>query len=228
MRRFVSLLIFSLASFGATQAVSAQAPRDVMIVSTIPLRYLEPEAAAMFVGPYIQLGEGMASVAGGNIRGVTLRANAEVTRRIESLLREQDHARASVVLRFQLIRTSDSVQHDPALVDVDATLRSLLRFKGYRLAGEALTVVDDREDFRAGLPGRLSVSGSVEAIDSTDGRVKLQISLSGDSRVATRETLISTGLTVPIGQTVVLGTSNADGTTYVLTVRPERPASGKQ
>jgi hypothetical protein len=203
------------------------------VVTTIPLRYLDPEGAARFVMPYILSGEGRVSVAGGNIRGITLRETADVTRRIEALLREQDRARMSVVLRFQLIRATDTLAHDSALADVDSTLRSLLRFKGNRLAGEALTVVDERQDFRAGLPGRMSVDGEISGIDAVDGRVQMKVSLSGDARMilskdATgREVLISTGLTVPMGHTVVLGTSNAEGSTYVLTVRPERAGKGK-
>jgi hypothetical protein len=153
----------------------------------------------------------------------------------DSVLKSYDHAPATLVFEFMLIAATDSAVSDPSIGEVDGELRQLLKFNGYRRLAQATSVVAENADFTSTLSaadlGAFTVQGGVRRI--RDGRVPVQIQLrSGTTQVVmgvatsptTRE-LLSTAMTVPLGQTVVLGTAAgyAGVAALILTVKPELP-----
>lgn len=234
-----------LLAFTAFRAAPAQRDAAVLSVRTFHLKQLAPDQAAKLISPYVQGANSGVFSAGGNVRAITVRASASILAVVDSVLRANDHTPATVMLRFQLIAAEDSVVHDAAIADIDKALRGLFRFRGYRLLAEGAAAVAEGSDGfiltmnAASEPpqlARFTVTGHVGNLTSTAAghSVDLRISLTGP-RVkdgvggAASSTEFNTGITVPIGQTVVLGSAAASGTagTVILAVRadlvPDRP-----
>jgi type II secretory pathway component GspD/PulD (secretin) len=242
MRRMFVVVTASLMMSGA---LSAQERADPVIIRLFPLQYISNSSAAKLIAPFVpQYPSHGVFEAGSAVRGITVRSSKDVIDRVDSLLKANDRAPVTVVLRFQLIAALDSAVTDQTIpADVQTSLRDLFRFGGYRLLAQGSTAVSKSpyEVTMAHDDERYSISGGVEDIRvraaspgaRSDGNasVELHVRLTGtfDTRgpfgAATRNTqsLLSTGLTVPIGQTVVLGSAaGSDGRrALILTVRPE-------
>ena len=228
MRRlFHSLLLTAVVLVPA--AVSAQSSSE-LVTRTITLEYLTPSDAARLVAPYVQSAKGGAYSAGEGVRAITVRETPARLAEIESIIRTQDHApsRQAVRLHFQLIRADATPENDPRIAGVDSTLRGLLRVTGLHLEGEAITQVDQGSSFQVGLPKSFSIQGDCRTVTpGAAGTVRIGVSLQRPKERTfptepPTETLISTGLTMPFGQNVVLGTTSSDGIVYVLAVQAER------
>jgi hypothetical protein len=234
-------------------SLCAQNPMDRIGVRTFPLQSLSPKDAADLVAPYTMFVPGAGVYeAGGALRAITVRGTSEMLARVDSILRANDHPRATLVMRFQLIAASETAARDPAISDVDTELRSLFRFAGYRLLSQGTAVVNEAEMFSLLMGGAngdvLRLSGSVFAtrpagkqplyvVDgvvsspASKGTAQIAISLTRmiattngtGVRMPTLETLLTTGLTVPLGQTVVIGSAayGASIPAIILVVRPE-------
>ena len=229
----------------------AQEPQAPLITRTIPLHHLASVDAARLVSPYIRSPQGGVYEATA-IRAVTVRETAETLARIDSLIRENDRSPTVLSFRFQLIAADDTPARDPAIDSLDTMLRSLFRYRGYHLLGQGTTTAGESEVFSLTMAGgddRYELTGEVVTVQpggagsnapviiidgtpqssSDRGSVRVRVRL---GRVADgtyqgkplqSETLLTTGLTVPIGQTVVLG-SAAPGRrnqAVILTIRPE-------
>lgn len=232
MPRSFSTFLLSVLLLFTPPSLRAQAGPP-LVTRTITLQYLTPSDAARLVAPYVQSAMGGAFSAGDGVRAITVRETAGRLAEIEGIIREQDHApvRRAVRLHFQLIRADASPEHDPRIAGVDSTLRGLLRVTGLHLEGEAFTQVDEGASFHVGLPKSFTIEGDCRAIvpgtAGTTGTVRIAVSL---QRPKVRsfpteppmETLIGTGLTLPYGQNVVLGTTSSDSVIYVLSVQAER------
>ena len=157
---------------------------------------------------------------------------------------------SSMLLRFQLIRPIATRTTDKALMPIDSVLRDLFQWPGYQLLAQSALTLDMPMRIEWGGTGAststqtmLNVEGnaydlSVRA-DTTEfapQRVKLTVSLVGLSHAAAtksvvatpadRKTLLSTTVTVNLGRTVVLGSTQPGGGrggmsgTLILTVSP--------
>ena len=227
IRPIASLLLSALLL--APPALPAQASPE-LVTRTISLEYLTPSDAARLVAPYVQSSMGGAFSAGEGVRAITVRETPARLAEIESIIRKQDHApvHQAVRLHFQLIRADSSSQRDARIADVDSTLRQLLGVTGLHLEGEAVTQVDEGADFHVGLPRTFSIEGACRAISSgAEGRVRINVTLERPKArmfqaEPSKETLIGTGLTIPYGRNVVLGTTTSEGAVYVLSVQAER------
>jgi hypothetical protein len=236
MRRSSLAMLLALALVPPA-ALRAQDPSREIVVRTFTLQNLSPKDAADLISPYVShIQMGGVYEAGGALRAITVRATAGVIARVDSLLRANDRPRAAVVFRFQLIAASDSAVRDPAISAIDAELRGLFRFAGYRLLSQGTVTANDRESYTLTMRGSdgvvFDLSGNVFAIQTSGGKGSAQISVhlseKGNFQPPQRQnyragTLVSTGLTVPFGQTVVLGSavSSGDAPALILTVRPE-------
>lgn len=224
-RSFASLLLPAL-MLCAPLSLRAQTSPE-LVTRTITLEYLTPSDAARLVAPYVQSAKGGAFSAGDAVRAITVRETAARLAEIESIIRKQDHAplRQAVRLHFQLIRADSSPARDQRIAGVDSTLRSLLAVTGLHLEGDAVTQLDEGASFNIGLPKSFRIQGDCRAIVA--GTVRLGVSLVRPKERTfptedPTETLIGTGLTVPFGQNVVLGTTSSDGVIYALSVQAER------
>jgi hypothetical protein len=251
MRRTYTAVALCI-SLLAGGALNAQNPLAGIAVRTFTLQSLSPKDAADLVSPYTMFVPGAGVYeAGGALRAITVRGTSEMLARVDSILRANDHPRATLIMRFQLIAASENAARDPAISDVDTELRKLFRFAGYRLLSQGTAITNEGQNFnltmggvngealklagfvvatRAAGNGPLYVVDGVVSSPAAGGTAQLSIALERDIQrfvngAATHATeiLLSTGLTVPLGQTVVLG-SAAYGATIpaiILVVRPE-------
>jgi len=241
MRRIV-LFLSALLTFSATSSAQATGsaltprPRGAgMEVRQYTLQVLSGSEAALLLTPFVPVGDG-----GGVWRSGSSVISVVGTKRTlavaDSVLKSYDHPPATLVLRFMLIAATDSAVTDPGIGEVEGELRRLLKFNGYRRLAEATSVVAETQGFTATMSAadrtEYTVDGGVKSV--RDGRVGIGISLrSGTTGMmmgvpTSRDTrqLLSTALTIPLGQTVVLGTAAGDKgmAALILTVRPELAA----
>lgn len=232
--RQYSALVFLLAA--APAAIAQQKPQQPDINErTFKLVHLGPESAAKLVAPYVHPMYGAGVFEAGGIRAITVRETPQVLSRIESLLKEHDHAPATIVLRFQLIAAESIQTRDPAISGVESQLRSLFRFPGYRLLSEATAMAGMYEEFKLLIPAgeeRLELTGNVGSVSVGDAEpsVHLRVSLERPVPIVDAQSggvmaggLLGTGLTIPLGQTVVMGSTTPGGKimALILVVRPE-------
>ena len=246
------------ALFVAAGGMEAQSTLETR---TIELRHLKPAEAVKLLSPYIKSTGGGVFDVSASMPIVTVRDTPENLTLMERVLAKYDHTPATIRLVFQLIEADtgpklvSASNSRPLPVDLDSTLRSVLRFPAYRVighgiatAGEASWVTQklanaehgDTYDLNAEI-GLIRLGENVSAglssvgigqVDSTaTGTVSIKVTLSKiGSLIASREnisrpseTIISTGLDVPLGHMVVLGTAatRTTGKALILTVKPE-------
>ena len=216
-------------------SVSARAPG--MEAHTYSLQLLSGDDAARLLMPYVPFDGGgglFAASSAGGVRAITVVGNTRTHAVVDSVLKEMDHSPATIVFHFMLIAATDSVVNDASIGEVDGELRRLLRFNGYRRVSEATAMVAEANRFRSTMSspelGDFTVEGSTRYVRG--GRVSLEISLEsgtgtptivGGGIVQMPKPLLSTSLSIPLGQTVVLGTAAGDKgvAALILTLRLE-------
>ena len=201
-------------------------------VRTFDLQRLEGPEAAALVSPYVYTDREGAPGSMSHTEGVlTVREMPENLNRIADVLATYDEAPAAVTLNFQLIEANGFSGGNEAFADVESELRSLLRYEGYRLVGDAVLQV--REGGRALLRiDRIGDGGPAEEppfqlevwvaqIAGTDGNRAADIAV--QLRHPWYENLLDTRVHVAGGKSMVLGTTSAglaDAEAMILVVRP--------
>ena len=128
---------------------------------------------------------------------------------IGRVLAEYDVAHPAVRFHFQLIEADGFTASDPAIAEVEAELRKVFQFRGYRLAAEATISVTNYAEFHQRLAGSNDVFQIEGNVDWTRGdlihleNVRLVQQDAGD--------LLMTSMNVRPGQTLVLGSSPKAG-----------------
>lgn len=225
-----------------------QSVKSVLEVRTFTLKYLDPEIAAQFISPYVDHIQQGGVFKAGAVRGVTVRAYSSVMWRVDSLLKATDREPASVRLRFQVVAAIDSsVSADPNLGGIEEELRSVLRFRGYRLLAQGVISTAENRTSEITLSDANSspflVNFFTDRVDGGDrGTVKLNIALQGwpfrDTAPGHRTgtPILSTSMTMPINQSVVVGSgsgtviktgSNEPRQQVLLLVVRAEPVAGK-
>lgn len=246
--RFARLSIAALLTLASTRATAQQqsdtsrkAPaasavrQSDFIVKTVTLHHLSSGEAMKLLSPYsVSPGGGVFEVP--NVRAVTIREVPRIYSDMMNVLEKYDREPASVVLNFQLVAAEPTNTRDPAVAGIDSLLRNVLKFSGYRLLGTAVATTGENHVVTQTIAGdneilSLSVAVSDVRVDGNDASVNLGVSLERPAVPATtsaygrpRVDLLSTRVTVPMGQTVLLGTSaidNGKGSGLILTVRPQ-------
>ena len=210
---FAAILLPSLgAAQDSARAVAVSAAREPLPVRTFTLRRLDQSQAGRLVSPYIQT-PNAGVFPGASSHEITVRAPQQMLRLVDSLLRAHDRPAATVSLRFQLYAAMDS-GGDPLPQDIGPALRSAFRFSGYRLVSQGSISTSEDGNFSTTLGAAAMhggavyrVNGRVEAIAGTaNASLPLTIRLSEAAPGGgPGPEVFSTGLTVPLGQTVVLG-----------------------
>jgi hypothetical protein len=186
------------------------------------------------LSPYSQsVGGGVYEVSS-NVRAVTIREVPRIFAEMMAVLAQYDREPATVTLNFQLIAAENTTKRDPLVASLDSLLRGVLKFTGYRLLNTSVASASENSHLSQSLSAdgetfTLSVDVTDLRIDGSNASVHLSVALQRDAtRGQPPATVLSTGVTVPIGQTVVLGTSaTRDGPIYVVDgVRSENPDSG--
>ena len=239
-------ILAALLLLGLPVVARSQDPRDLP-VRTFKLQNLRPEDAAKLLGPYVNAPNGGVFDAG-SINAITVRETHSVLALVDSLLRLHDRPRAVVTMRFQLIAALDSNFRDPGIAGIDAELRKLFRFPGYELIGEGTARTEERSEYTMSLstkakalsnpPGgsgrqeffaeAFQIRGWVEGVEgSGDARtVRINVALQSAMQGKDAPDLLRTGLTMPVGQSVILGSSRPlnsfrSRAALILVVQPE-------
>jgi hypothetical protein len=213
VRSSLSVLILALAG-----ACGSGGP--TLDKQTFVLRVLTPEEAATMIRSSFPSESGKLALRPGE-HYITVWETPENLEKIAGLLAERDRL-ATVRLSFRLIQANGATTGDPALADVEPTLRSLFRFQGYRLVGEGVVAAIEGSQFSQTLWAgtlRYELDGKIERLwgrgDSATVPLDVQLTLiPGRFR---------TSVSVPIGKTAVLGNVQAGPTrtVLILAVRPE-------
>jgi hypothetical protein len=243
--RFARLAIVTVLTLVSTRAMAQQQSDTTrkagsavrqgdFIVKTVTLRHLSSGEAMKLLSPYsVSPGGGVFEVP--NVRAVTIREVPRIYSDMMSVLEKYDREPASVVLNFQLVAAEPTNTRDPAVAGIDSLLRGVLKFSGYRLLGTAVATTGENHILTQTIAGdsetlSLSVAVNDVRVEGNDASVNLRVSLERPAVQATTTTygrpradLFSTGVTVPMGQTVLLGTSASENgqRALILTVRPQ-------
>ena len=212
-------------------------------VKTIPLHHLSNSDAVLLLTPYVT-GHGGVYPVGSSIRAVTVRGTAGTIAEVERLLAQYDRSPVTVSLSFQLIQADNSSRRDATLAGVDSVLRGVLKFTGYHLLTAAVVNVSEgsmaSQTMTAdGVDYRLSYELTEIAGANADATIRVRVSLQKVGLIAiggartVDPILLSTGVTIPLGHTVVLGSSAeaaspaGENRALILTVRPQVTPAGK-
>ena len=180
----------------AMLALAACDNRRGMVVRTYELHRLSYQEAETLITPYVTEG-GMIS---GRNRLMTVRERPPRLDSIGAILRRYDGAPQAVSLHFQVIEAGDFAGSDSAIARVEAPLRELFRYRGYRLVGDLTVRTEEGQSFGQTQPG-LRVHGSVTEVSA--GQVTLDVAVEyGMGNV-------STSVSGAPGKTLVIGTQQA-------------------
>jgi hypothetical protein len=192
---------------------------------TFEVYHLENYVAESLVEPYVyrdrEGAPGTVSVVDGK---VTVRETPDNLQRIQEVLLEYDRPKPLVRLTFQVIEANGSAEVDPRIAEVEAALRDLFRFEGYRLIGEVMVHgTEGNEVFQEFyLPdlGPSAIQAMIRDVrtDSAGGSVQLEMRFNSGSR-----NVFGTTVRVRAGQTAVLGRtpSSVDDRNIILAVNAE-------
>jgi hypothetical protein len=194
---------------------------------TFELQNLEAGDAELIIRPYVYQDRpnaaGSISYSGHTI---TVRETEDNLDKIARVLTDMDRPRPTVRLHFQLIEANGAATTDPAVAEVEAELRKLFRYEGYRLLHQAVVggtegshieqVVGPAEDPRL----NYVVMATIRTVRSSgdSGTVQLEVGVRNPIRGA-----LMTTVNARAGQTLVVGNAElvVGGGTLILTVRPE-------
>lgn len=187
---------------------------------TFALHYLRAPQAEAIIRPYVFTdrpnAQGVISPAEASI---TVRETSDNLDKIARVLAEYDRPRPLIRLTFHLIQADGAASSDPEIADVEATLRKLFRFKGYRLVQQGIFSTTENGVVQQQLgDGAYSIEASLYRITGAadSATVQMEVQLFG------RNVRFKTDVGVPAGKTAVLGNVGEDPRgTLILTVKPE-------
>ena len=208
--------------------------KESVDVETFALQHRSGYEAAELIEPYVfdDRADNPGTLSATQ-EAVTVRETRDNLEKISRVLEEFDVAIPGIRLYFQLIEADSFQDEDPSIAEVVEELRSLFRFQGYRLLGEAIVPVAGRYQGRQHFSQRFlgveyPITVEAEAHVLSNGLVRLEpvvLSVPWDD-------LMTATVNIQPGQTLVIGgtqgeTEIVDGrptgeTTLVLTVRAER------
>lgn len=230
-------LVLASASSTAQQATTNRPPTlpTDFVVKTVTLHHLSSAEAVKLLSPYSQTpGGGVYEVS--RVHAITVRETPKIYADMMAVLAQFDREPANVTLNFQLIAADGSGTRDPGIAGLDSLLRGVLKFSGYHLLGTAIATASEGGMATQTLAAESEVL-TLQAIigdlrvDGNEASVHLSVELRRPVIAMTNgkafsPNVLSTDVTVPIGQTVVLGTAastipNAGARALILTVRPQ-------
>lgn len=189
---------------------------------TFHLRYIRAEQARDIILPYIFADRPAAKgtlAYSPSTSTITVRETRDNLDKIARVLAQYDVPGPMVRLTFHLIQADGAATSDPAIADVEPTLRNLFRFRGYRLVEEGIFSATEGGNVtqQLGGAGYLIAAEILRASGTGDSAiVQLSVHLRG------RDLQFATQVGVPVGKTAVLGNVGEDPRgTLILTVKPE-------
>lgn len=207
----ILVLVVALAALLAGMFWSSGGGPD-LDVRTFNLEHRSGYEAAELVHPYVfsDREESPGSMSA-TPDAISVRETPDNLDRIARVLEAFDQPIPTLRLRFRLIEADSFRDVDPEIADVVEELRSLFRFEGYRLLGEAMVSVAGGTMDRQGFSQRFMGSADVFQVRSEarlvkPGTVRLEpVQLWGGGN----DNLLETSVTISAGQTVVIGGARA-------------------
>jgi len=193
---------------------------------TFPLRYLSPNEALELVAPYLLNGtvsarrdQNSPSAMGATKAAITVRETRDNLERIARMLAQFDVPRPLVRLTFHLIQADGAATSDSAIADVEAVLRKLFRFRGYRMVQEGIFSATEGGNVTQQLGGAgYLIAAEIQRVSGSGDSAIVQLSV----HLRGRDVQFGTQVGVPVGKTAVLGNVGEDPRgTLILTVKPE-------
>ncbi|HSD32424.1 MAG TPA: hypothetical protein VLB49_10970 [Gemmatimonadales bacterium] len=189
---------------------------------TFHLKYIRAEQARDIVIPYIFAdrpdAKGTLSYSASTAT-ITVRETRDNLDKIARVLAQYDVPGPMVRLTFHRIQADGAATADPAIADVEPTLRKLFRFRGYRLVQEGIFSVTEGGNVTQQLgTGTYSVAAGIRRVAGVgdSATVEFGVQLSG------RDVRFETQVALPAGKTAVLGNvGESPKGTLILTVKPE-------
>jgi len=192
---------------------------------TFQLEHLDGGAASEIIDPYVY-GDRPGAPGTLSYQGyvLTVRETPDNLAKIARVLEEFDRPTPSIQLKFQIIEADGVARPDSAIAEVEAELRKLFQFRGYRLLAEAYAGGVEgsavTQTVRTGGDSYL-IEAQIHRVRATDssGTVVLSVGLHYPQGGGGLESTVS----VPVGKTVVLGNAQLDPKRgpLILAVRPD-------
>lgn len=195
-------------------------PRNSDQLKSFSLRHIKGTEAADLLNGFVPPG----AVEGWSERAVFVRAGRAELDSVAQILLREDQPKPGISLRFQIIEADGFTAKDTAIAKVEAVLRGLFRFQGYRLLAEPYILA------RAQSAGTQTVVGSdgnyYEIATTVHDIARRDTKASAELTVVLNVKgfkVLETSVNVPTGQTVVLGTARPDANrgAFILVVTPE-------
>jgi type II secretory pathway component GspD/PulD (secretin) len=216
-----AILSFPTAIVALLTACSSRGPS--LDTRTFALKYLRGSDAIPIVAPYVYAdrpnAKGVFTVSD---NAISVRETPDNLDKIARVLAQYDRPRPFIRLTFHLIEADGAATSDSAIRDVEATLRQLFRFRGYRVVGQGVVSATEKAEVSqmlAAEPEHYALTTTVMRLAGAadSATVELGVELVG------RRGRFRTTVTIPVGKTAVLGNVQAPskGRTLILTVRPE-------
>jgi hypothetical protein len=198
MRTMRNIAVFARAAL----ALAACDKKRGMTVRTYELHRLTYAEAETLLTPYVNEG----GYISGKNRLITVRERPARLDSIAAVLKRYDGAPQVVSLHFQVIEAGNFTGGDSAIARVEAPLRELFRYRGYRRVGEVTLLALEGGHFSQQQAG-LRVEGSVREVtaEGPDARVTL------DLEVASNGGSVATSVSGAPGKTLIVGSQTAGG-----------------
>lgn len=216
-------------------AMTACLPGNELETRTFELEHVDSDDVTGLIEPYVYRDrDGAEGTIGMTERTVTVRELPENLDRIAAVLEQFDRPPPVVRLNFKVIEADGFSGSDHAIAGIEEELRKLFNFDGYRLAaqtaiqtlaggGYVQQTVGDERTYR--------IVAQVLDVSERDGRASMTLAIE-------LEELFSTTVSIPLGDTVVLGSgqlqdwmSGVPGTSLraaILVVTPELVDGGRE
>ncbi|HEU0015223.1 MAG TPA: hypothetical protein VFQ45_16145 [Longimicrobium sp.] len=182
-------------------------------VRTFQLHRLSVEDAGALLTPYVRE-RGYLS---GRGRLLTVRESPERLDTIAAVLRRHDGAPEVVSLHFQVIEAGDFEGGDSAIARVEAPLRDMLRYRGYRLVRDVTVQAVEGRGF-AHKEEDVQIEGVLTEVTATGPNPSVTL----DVGVTMEDGEVRTSVSGAPGRTLVIGTQKKQGGAgaVIVAVRP--------
>jgi hypothetical protein len=192
--------------------------RPTVDTRTFDLHYIRGYEATQILGPYVYADRPDAK---GQISytstAVTVRETPDNLDKIARVLAQYDHPKPLVRLTFHLIQADGAAVADPAIADVEPTLRKLFRYHGYRMVEEGVFSATDGGQVNQSMGG-YAVMAEIHGVSGAGDSATIDLGV----RLSGRDVAFSTTVGLPLGKTAVLGNVGEDPRgTLILTVHAE-------
>lgn len=223
----------AFAALCATLLLAASAcQRSVKLdTRTFQLKHISVGTAMGIVRPYVYRDrkDGPHGEMSGAPGVLTVRETLDNLEKIQRVLARYDvpdssGSQGDVRLHFQLIEADHFTGTDPAIAPVEAQLKKIFQFKGYRLVGEAVVGAADNSKISQRLAGGYELQAQIDR--EGPGTIRVQEIRLYQSHVGT---ILQTTVNIHPGQTLVVGSAAEGGHatgTLLLTLRAENVAPG--